>query len=120
MRRLALLSLLIPVAACSPYDRHEGEFYAGAVDPAQFPAAYLGAGGDGKQSGGVFNAAAATAHGVPAPYYGFAFSPAQASSPDPLALSTSGDPVAAPAALAYVFDPSPPTGSADMGTLSAG
>jgi hypothetical protein len=120
MRRLALLWLLIPVAACSPYDRHEGEYYAGAVDPGKFPAAYLGAGGDGKKSGGVFNASAATAHGVAAPYYAFPFSAAQAGSPDPLAVSTDGDPTAAPAPLAYVFDPSPPTGNADMGAGAAG
>jgi hypothetical protein len=120
MRRLALLALLLPVAACSPYDRHQGEYYAGAVDPVKFPAAYLGAGGDPKRSGGVFNASAATAHGVAAPYYAFPFSAAQAGSPDPLAVSTSGDPVAAPAALAYVFDPAPPTANPDMGTTTAG
>lgn len=120
MRRLALFSLLNIVAACSPYDRHQGEYYAGAVDPVKFPAAYLGSGGDGKKSGGVFVAAAATAHGVAAPYYAFPFSAAQAGSTDPLAISTSGDPVAAPAALAYVFDPSPPTVSGDMGASTPG
>jgi hypothetical protein len=124
MRRLALLSLLVPIAACSPYERpyerHEAEFYAGAVDPAQFPAAYLGAGGDGKRSGGVFTASAATAHGVEAPYYAFPFSPAQAGSPDPLAISPNGDPTATAAPLAYVFDPSPPAVTGDMGRATAG
>jgi len=33
MRRLALCLLLLPTAACSPYPRHEGNYYAGAVDP---------------------------------------------------------------------------------------
>src|SRR5438270_2511300 len=120
IRRLALVCLLIPLQACSPYDRHQGEYCAGAVDPAKFPAAYLGAGGDGKMSGGRFNASAATAHGVAAPYYAFPFSAAQAGSSDPLAVSTSGDPLAAPAPLAYVFDPSPPTGNVDMGAAAAG
>jgi hypothetical protein len=94
--------------ACDPYSRRSGEYYAGAVDPAAFPAAYLGAGGDPKRGGGVILASAASAHGQPAPYYAFAVSAQQAAADDPLAVSTEGNPTAIPAASAYVFDPQPP------------
>ena len=121
MRALVALALL--AAACDPYERRSGEYFAGAVDPAAFPAAYLGAGGDPKRSGGVIFAAGATAHGDPAPYYGFAVSAAQAASSDPLAVSTDGNPTQVPAPLAYVFDPQLPgpvdLGAGDMGGAPA-
>src|SRR4051794_28844500 len=94
--RASALFLVAAVASCTPYERHSGEYYAGAVDPAGFPAAYLGAGGDPKRSGGVIVASAATAHDLPAPYYAFALSTAQAGADDPTVL-------AAPPP-AYVFD----------------
>ena len=103
----AAVAALLP--ACNPYQQRSGEYYAGPVDPAAFPAPYLGAGGDPKRGGGVILASAATAHGVPAPYYAFAVSAAQAAAADPLAVSTDGNPTAIPAPLAYVFDPDPTT-----------
>ncbi len=113
MRAPAVAALLL-LAACNPYEKRSGEYYAGPVDPAAFPAPYLGAGGDPKRGGGVILASAATAHGAPAPYYAFAVSAAQAAAADPLAVSTDGNPTAIPAPLAYVFDPRlPPAG--DMG-----
>ncbi len=123
MRALTLVALTgVLTTACDPYQKRAGEYYAGPVDPSAFPAPYLGAGGDPKRSGGVIRAAAATAHGVPAPYYAFAVSAAQASAADPLAVSTDGNATAIPAPLAYVFDPQlpPPSdmGAGDMGTAA--
>lgn len=89
--------LLVAAAACNPYERRAGEYYAGAVDPAAFPAEYRP-----KQ---LF-ASAATAHGEPAPYYAFP------------AAADAGDAAITPP-LAYVFDPSLPApsdlGSGDLG-----
>src|ERR1700694_2688763 len=104
MRALVAVALFASAAviasACSPYERHSGEYFAGAVDPAAFPAPYLGAGGDPKRSGGVILAAHATAHGDDAPYYAFAVSAAQAASADPLAVSTDGNRTAIPEPVA--------------------
>src|SRR6267154_456385 len=72
----ALVAVAVLVSACSPYERRSGEYFAGAVDPAAFPAPYLGAGGDPKHSGGVILASNASAHTDPAPYYAFAVSTA--------------------------------------------
>ncbi|MGZ3406688.1 MAG: hypothetical protein ACXVAN_09630 [Polyangia bacterium] len=118
----ALVAVAVFALACSPYERRSGEYFAGAVDPAAFPAAYLGAGGDPKRSGGVLLASAATAHTDPAPYYAFAVSAAQAASDDPLAVSTDNNPTAIPAPLAYVFDPRLPAavdmaGGVDLGAV---
>jgi len=107
MRGTAVLLAIAVAGGCNPYEKRSGEYYAGAVDPAGFPAPYLGAGGDPKRSGGVILASGATAHDAPAPYYAFAVSAAQAAAADPLAVSTDGNPTAIPAALAYVFDPQP-------------
>lgn len=101
----AVAATLLP--ACNPYQQRSGEYYAGAVDPAAFPAPYLGAGGDPKHGGGVILASAATAHGAHAPYYAFAVSAAQAAADDPLAISTDGNATAIPAPIAYAFDPQP-------------
>lgn len=98
MRGFVVASLLL--AACSPYERRAGEYYAGPVDPAAFPSAYLGAGGDPKHGGGEITAATARAHDDPAPYYAFPFPPSQARADDPLLIA------AAPSA--YVIDPRPP------------
>jgi len=117
MRAIAVAAVLL--AACSPYEKRSGEYYAGPVDPAAFPAPYLGVGGDAKRGGGRILASAATAHDVPAPYYAFAVSAAQAAANDPLAVSTDGNATAIPAPLAYVFDPQlPPPG--DMGAGDMG
>jgi hypothetical protein len=110
----ALVAVAVLAFACSPYERRSGEFFAGAVDPASFPAAY----------GGVIVASNATAHADPAPYYAFAVSSAQASADDPLAVSTENNATAIPAPLAYVFDPRLPApddmaGVADMAGMPA-
>jgi hypothetical protein len=92
--RAALLLALVPVAAaaCDPYQKRAGEFYAGPVDPAPFPAAYRAA---------RYLASAATAHGEPAPYFAF-----------PAASDAAVAPLAPPSA--YVFDARcVPTGSYD-------
>jgi len=93
--------LLLFGSGCNPYARRSGEYSAGPVDVSHFPAAYLGAGGDPKLGGGVFQAAAAFVDGNPVGYYAFPFSRAQLAAADPLAL---GDAFATPPA--YVFDPS--------------
>lgn len=105
---MRVLVAVVLIAACDPYQQRSGEYFAGAVDPAAFPAPYLGAGGDPKRSGGVIAASAATAHGAPAPYYAFAVSAAQAGAADPLAVASDGSATAIPAPLAYVLDPRQP------------
>jgi hypothetical protein len=115
---LILPSLL--AASCSPYERRAGEAWVGPIDPAGFPAPYLGAGGDPKRGGGVILASVATAHGERAPYYAFAVSAAQAASDDPLAIATDGNPAAVPAPLAYVFDPQLPPAAGDLGAGDLG
>ena len=54
---------LLLLSGCNPYDRRSGEYSAGPVDVSHFPAAYLGAGGDAKRGGGVFQASAAFVDG---------------------------------------------------------
>lgn len=98
MRAAAVLALLsVAAAACNPYQKRSGEYYAGPVDPAAFPAPYRQ-----KQ----ILASSATAHGVPAPYYAF-----------PAAADAADAPIAAP--LAYVFDPALPAAS-DLGGVDGG
>lgn len=91
---------LLLCCGCNPYARRGGEYSAGPVDVSQFPAAYLGAGGDPKYGGGVFQASNAFVDGNGVGYYAFPFSDAQLAADDPLAL---GDAFATPPA--YVFDP---------------
>jgi hypothetical protein len=88
------------LSGCNPYERRSGEYSAGPVDVSQFPAAYLGAGGDAKLGGGVFKAADAFVDGNKVGYYAFPFSQAQLAADDPLAI---GDAFATPPA--YAFDP---------------
>ena len=98
---LGLLGPALLAVGCNPYERHGGEYLAGAVDPVQFPAAYLGKDGDGKKPGsGTFQYVKARVRGTAISYYPLPFSGAQAQSDDPLDLG--GDPP-----LAYVFDPLP-------------
>jgi len=97
---VAVLLVATVAGGCNPYEKRSGEYYAGAVDPAAFPAPYLGAGGDPKLGGGVFAASAAFVDGNAVGYYPFPFSAAQLAAADPLAL---GDAFTTPPA--YVFDP---------------
>ena len=99
---MALMPLLPALLAggCTPYERHNGEYLAGSVDPVKFPAAYLGDGGDAKKpGGGVFKFVAASAGNKAVNYYPLPFSSAQAGADDPLDVSGSTLP------LTYVFDP---------------
>ncbi len=89
-----------PSTGCNPYDRHQGEYLAGSVDPAKFPKDYLGQGGKGnKPGGGLFVPISASVKGAPVSYYMFGLSAAQAGAADPLDVAT-----LAPA-IGYVFDP---------------
>jgi len=68
------LAACVLFAACDPYTRFVGESTAGAVDPVNFPAPYLGDGGDGKFPGsGVMNAIPATVADAPIGYYTFPY-----------------------------------------------
>jgi hypothetical protein len=88
------------LSACNPFENFSGEFYAGTVDPAKFPKAYLG-GGDPKMGGGEFDAIGAFAGGKAVMYYSF---PATAS--DPTLLKDETSPSSAyDVPSAYVFDP---------------
>lgn len=90
------------VCGCNPYERRNGEYQAGSVNPAQFPKEYLGTGGKGNMPGsGYFAPLAAKAGGKDAPYYYFPLSAAQAGLSDPLLL----DPTGVVPALGYHFDP---------------
>ena len=91
--------ILLFFFGCNPYDRRSGEYSAGPVDVSHFPAAYLGAGGDAKFGGGVFQASAAFVDDDTVGYYAFPFAAAQLAADDPLAL----DAFTAP--RAYIFDP---------------
>lgn len=80
--------------------RRGGAYDVEPVDPANFPAAYLGVGGDPTMGGGIFTAFAAYVSGATTEYYSFPFSDAQLAAADPFAVGTSFD-----TPLAYVLDP---------------
>jgi hypothetical protein len=90
--RLCLVAALAAgMGACQPYDQ-SGEFYAGAVDPKDFPVVYRGA-GISSSSNGTFEANAAVVRGEKVGYYPF---PVPASVTNPLRPRGSS---------VYVFDP---------------
>jgi hypothetical protein len=114
--------LIVLVSGCNPYSEQQGEFNAGPVDPANFPAPYLGVGADRPGPGfrggrGKFTEIAAFANGTPANYFSFPFTNTQlAAGVDSLRLLDDNQPYkplpsspAIPVAKAYVFDPSPPS-----------
>ncbi|MCU1281980.1 MAG: hypothetical protein JWM53_5526 [bacterium] len=109
--------LLFAATACNPYSQRSGEFIAGAVDPVNFPPAYVGTGGDRTRPGrGTFTELRAYAHGGPIGYFSFPFSTTQlpataaaAAMVDPLRVIDRGKPYAkVPTPTAYLFDPSTP------------
>jgi hypothetical protein len=116
--RLALFVMVScsTVCGCDPYERQQGEFNAGPVDPAYFPLAYLGTGASpiggpyGRQSGlGRFVEIKAYVDQQAVGYFSFPFTTAQLAAADPLRLLDNGKPYApVPVAMAYVFDPLPP------------
>lgn len=94
-------ALALTGQACNPYERFTGEVNAGAVDPAKFPAAYLGDGGNGKMpGGGVFSPVAAWVGGQRVGYHRFPYPSSLARSKDPLLASA----IEEQANLVYVFD----------------
>jgi hypothetical protein len=91
---LLALSALTP--ACNPYDR-SGDYYAGPVDPKNFPDPYKGTGFEESGTNGTIIALTATANDEPVEYFVF---PAAASH---LRLKT--EVPARDRPNAYVFDP---------------
>jgi hypothetical protein len=108
MRTTSVLWGLVALGACNPYSNRDGEFSAGAVDPVNFPPAYVGVGGDRTRPGrGSFTEVRAYANGNPIGYYAFPFSTTQlpttpGANVDPMRLIDNGMPYAkVPAPLAY-------------------
>jgi len=116
-----LPALILLFAACNPYSEQQGEFNAGPVDPANFPAPYLGTGADPpgpafRGGRGRFIEVAAFANDRLVGYYSFPFTATQlAPGVDSLRLLDGDQPYkplssapAIPVPNAYVFDPAPP------------
>lgn len=96
----SVFGVLCSASGCNPFERHEGSYSAGAVDPSLFPPPYLGTGGDGKRPGsGRFQYVTAYVHGNAIAYYPLPFHGRQATAQNPLDLSVQTLP------LAYHFDP---------------
>lgn len=86
---LALALGFASLGACSPYERRDGEFFAGTVDAARFPAAYLGEDAvPGRAGSGRFLPISAKAAGRDVVYYALPFPAHQARADDPLLLSS--------------------------------
>ncbi len=114
---LVALALLAATSGCNPYDQRNGEFIAGAVDPVNFPPAYVGTGGDRTRPGrGSFTELRAYAGGNAIGYYSFPFSTTQLPTPPsttnpvfPLRILDGGMAYAkVPTPTTYAFDPSVP------------
>ncbi|HME92428.1 MAG TPA: hypothetical protein VKE49_13445 [Myxococcaceae bacterium] len=112
-RRAFLLLTTATAAALTgcgdPYEKREGEYYAGPVDPVNFPPEYLGSGGNRFRAGaGIFVASGVWANRRRTEYFAFSFTPSQLALPDKLLVLDDGQPNASttiPAPIAYVFDP---------------
>jgi hypothetical protein len=100
---VVLLSLL--AIGCTPYEQRSGEYNAGPVDPASFPAPYLGTKGSPRRGGGSFTASLAFVDGKMVGYYPFPFTAAQGMADDPLAVTENGAPDSFNTPITYVFDP---------------
>ncbi len=88
------------LAACNPYERFVDESSAGAVDPINFPADYLGTGGSAKMTGqGTMDAAPAAVGNASTGYYFFPY----AGDPN-LSLAVEGKLIIP---IAYDFDDDP-------------
>ncbi|HZS38392.1 MAG TPA: hypothetical protein VFF06_16270 [Polyangia bacterium] len=100
-----LLALASLGGACTPYPNLDGDFYAGPIDPHDFPAAYQGAGYDPAGAFGNISPIPATvAGGAPIAYYSF---PVSAGVMDPLLLrseTVEATPAIADRAAVYLFD----------------
>ncbi len=112
---------LILVGACNPYERRSGDYSAGSVDPAKFPAAYLGnpnedrpqlglPGDPTAAGGGTFQYVTAFVRGQQLAYYPLPFTGAQTPAAGKNASQNQLDlnkllPLAPkPLTIAYVFD----------------
>src|SRR5215470_8138365 len=105
------LVLAVLAAACNPYP--EGEFNAGAVDAANFPLAYKGAGGDDNPNGylagkGSFTEIRAFIGNGAVGYFFFPFTTGQFAEQDPLVVYQDASLKKPFTPTAYVFDPAPP------------
>jgi hypothetical protein len=112
MKTISLGLFALIVAGCNPYDTWgHGEFNAGPVDPASFPAAYLGfksttQGPYGRNRGaGKFVEVAAYISGNRKGYYAFPFTNAQLALADKLRIKDIDPAKVPPVANAYDFDP---------------
>lgn len=97
---LALVSWVALFAACDPYQRfgQDGDSY-GAVDPASFPAANLGVGGNRtRPGGGSFTETPAFAGGQPIGYFSYPVPAMPGSASAPLRFDSTRAP------RAYLFD----------------
>jgi|SRR5579883_891049 len=104
--RFVVASALALAGGCGGNGHPIEEPLVGAVDGSQFPVAYRGAGVHvGSPTGdGLITASAAFAHGKAVAYYRFAFPGNDLNVDDLLPSFDGSDP-----ALAYVFDPAPPS-----------
>jgi len=109
---LLLLATTTGAAATNcggPYEKRQGEYYAGPVDPVNFPPEYLGSGGNRLRAGsGIFVASGAWANGRRTEYFAFPFTPSQLALPDNLLVLDDGQPnqsTTVPTLVVYVFDP---------------
>lgn len=107
----AVLTLLAALAAgCGdPYAKRQGEYYAGPVDPVNFPPEYLGFGGNRLRAGSglFFGSGAWASAGVRTEYFLFSFTPAQLALADIFRLVDDGrtnQSTTVPTSIAYVFD----------------
>src|SRR5688572_28322161 len=100
MRLIYVAVGLLCLSACvDPYERRDGEFNAGPVDPVSFPPAYLGTDGNRQQQGkGKFTALTAYVQGSSVKYFSFPFTagqlrtPQSATTPEALRLTEDGKP----------------------------
>lgn len=111
---LVLAATGLFVGACNPYERRNGEYSAGSVDPIKFPAAYLGDGGRGNRPGqGTFQYLIGYVNGKAVVYYPLALNGRQPKlkyTPDPMDTKldlglAQIDLSKLTTPLSYVFDP---------------
>src|SRR5581483_583085 len=95
------------LTACNPYNR-SGDYYAGAIDPSGFPAAYVGEGFDPQAGFGTIKPAPATTAvantgDVAVGYFAFPVPDGV----DPLTLKQFVNNIPQDKPLAYIFDGDP-------------
>src|SRR5262249_53928571 len=105
LRWSALLPLAttVLVGGCFPYHNHDGDYYAGPIDPGKFPAAYEGTKTD-EGFGRIVPASALVKGGAKVAYYSF---PVAAGVDNPTYLRLEAEGMVADSAPVYVFDGDP-------------